>query len=164
MAKLLKDILISEGIEHLFKNRAVGMISAVKGHHTEKQNADLTSQLGKALKNRGHTVIPAKGGYVENFGTDVAKHSHEDSFVVAHKTQGDDHGALLKDLTELGARYGQDSILHKPHNSDVASFHGTTDGVWPGKGKVEPVGRLNTKSKNPQYYTELPNGKRFSFE
>jgi len=65
MAKLLKDILISEGIEHLFKNRAVGMISAVKGHHTEKQNADLTSQLGKALKNRGHTVIPAKGGYVK---------------------------------------------------------------------------------------------------
>jgi hypothetical protein len=39
--------------------------------------------------------------------------------------KGEDGGALLGHLKHLGKKYGQDSILHKPHNSEKASLHRT---------------------------------------
>jgi hypothetical protein len=38
--------------------------------------------------------------------------------------RGDDGGALLEHLKHFGEKYGQDSILHKPHNSEKASNAG----------------------------------------
>jgi hypothetical protein len=42
------------------------------------------------------------------------------SLLVVGKS-GDDGGALVGHLKHLGKKYGQDSILHKPHNSEKAS-------------------------------------------
>jgi hypothetical protein len=50
----------------------------------------------------------------------------EISLLVVGKS-GDDGGALLGHLKHLGKKYGQDSILHKPHNSDKASLHRTNE-------------------------------------
>jgi hypothetical protein len=54
------------------------------------------------------------------------RHVHEKSLLVVGKT-GDDGGALLAHLKHLGEKYGQDSILHKPHNSETASLHSTNE-------------------------------------
>ena len=41
--------------------------------------------------------------------------------------RGDDGGALLEHLKHFGEKYGQDSILHKPHNSEKASLYRTNE-------------------------------------
>jgi hypothetical protein len=50
----------------------------------------------------------------------------EISLLVVGKS-GDDGGALVGHLKHLGKKYGQDSILHKPHNSEKASLHRTNE-------------------------------------
>jgi hypothetical protein len=45
----------------------------------------------------------------------------EKSLLVVGK-KGEDGGALLGHLKHLGEKYGQESILHKPHNSEKASL------------------------------------------
>jgi hypothetical protein len=63
-------------------------------------------------------VRKAGYGFIEGRRVD------ETSLLVVGKS-GDDGGALLGHLKHLGKMYGQDSILHKPHNSDKASLHRT---------------------------------------
>lgn len=155
-----KDFL-TESIDPFF-NRAVGMISAERGHLSPDENEHRSNTLHSELKAAGHKVTPVQGGYVENHGTPQAKEVSERSFLVMHKKTGDDNGAVKNTLTRLGKKYDQDSILHKPHNSDIASFHGTNKAEFPGYGKQVPVGKKQPY-KGGQYFTQMPNGKRFTF-
>jgi hypothetical protein len=153
--------MINEGIDP-FYNRALGTISAERGHLSPLENIARTKSLHNDLKATGHKVVPVKGGYIENHGTPDAKEVHERSFLVMHKNTGNDNGAIKKTLTTLGKKYDQDSILHKPHNSDIASLHGTNKASFPGYGKSVAVGKKQNYSGG-EFFTEMPNGKRFTF-
>lgn len=162
MGKNLRDIVpLNEGIDHFF-NRSVGTISAERGDLAPEVNAHRTRQLHSDLRAAGHKVVPVKGGYVENHGTPQAKEVHEKSFLVMHHQTGDDGGAIKKTLTHLGKKYGQDSVLHKPANSEVASLHGTNHAQFPGMGKSVAVGKKRNYTGG-EFFTEMPNGKRFTF-
>jgi len=150
-------------VEHLFKGRSVGIISAGRDNLPEAENNKRHKALHSSLKKLGHIVIPAEGGYVHNYGTPQARPTHEKSFIVAHKNPGSDGGQVYRDLIHLGKHYGQDSILHKPHDSDIASFHGTNDSAKPGIGKYDTVGKLKM-DKAGEFYTRLANGRTFVFE
>jgi ADP-ribosyltransferase exoenzyme len=144
-----------------FHNRSMGIMSAERGDLSPEVNAHRTRSLHSDLRAAGHKVIPVTGAYVENMGTPEARETHERSFIVMHHKPGDDNGAVKKTLIHMGKKYGQDSILHKPHNSDVASLHGTNK-AFPGLGQVHPVGKYRPR-KNDQMFTRMQNGREFTF-
>src|ERR1017187_8452152 len=81
--------------EKEFKNRSIGIVCASRGNLTDQQNYERESELLKTLKSRGHNVIPAEGCYTENYGAPTARDVKEHSFIVMHKTTGDDHGKIF---------------------------------------------------------------------
>jgi hypothetical protein len=145
-----------------FHNRAMGIMSAERGHLSPEENNRRSKTLHGELKAAGHKVIPAFGGYIENHNTPEAKETRERSFIVMHNKPGDDKGVVKKTLTTLGRKYDQDSILHKPHNSDIASLHGTNKAAWPGMNKTVAAGKYR-KRNNDQMFTRMPSGKEFTF-
>jgi len=155
------DQFLTEGTDP-FKNRAMGIMSAERGHLSSEENDRRSKTLHGELKAAGHKVIPAFGGYIENHNTPDAKETRERSFIVMHNKPGDDKGAVKKTLTTLGRKYDQDSILHKPHNSDVASLHGTNKAAWPGMNKTVAAGKYR-KRNNDQMFTRMPSGREFTF-
>ena len=166
MPKSIRQILESvQNVEHLMKGRAIGIIGACRGENTPEQNKKNTEELHQSLLSRGHKVIPSFGGYVENKGTPQEKEVNEPSFIVAHKHQGNDKGAILNSITELGKRYKQESVLHKPHNSDVASLHGTTKSAEMDVGDKVDIGTAHwdKDAEDSPYYTKV-NGHKFSFQ
>jgi hypothetical protein len=73
------------------------------------------SALKNDVRKARYGFIDVKGRYVDVM-----------SLLVVGK-KGDDGGALLGHLKHLGEKYGQDSILQKPHNSERASLHRTNE-------------------------------------
>src|SRR5208283_851487 len=163
--KTLKNLLEGEqdifDPEKKFKNRSIGIISASRGHLTDLENRYRSEDLRVNLESRGHHVIPAEGGYIENYGSPQAKDVRERAFIVMHPETGNDRGKVFDSLTKLGKKYDQDSVLYKPYNSDVANLHGTNETGYPGMDKREPVGTL--KMKKSQFFTKLSDGRHFSF-
>ena len=150
--------------ESHFKNREVGMISAERGNLSSKENDSRTKELHEKLKRSSHNVYPVKGAYTENYGKKNAKKVYENSFIVTAKHAGIDSG-VHKTLMNLGKHYEQDSILHKPHHSEMASLYGTNETGYPGMDKKDDVGkfRWDTPGKESEFHTKLPSGKVFSF-
>jgi hypothetical protein len=168
MPKALRALLDdAQDVEHLMKGRACGFISACRSENSPKENERNTNQLRQTLESRGHKVVPVKGGFIENKGTPQEKHvDGEDSFFVGHKHQGNDGGRVYRDLIDLGKRYKQESIIHKPHDSDVASFHGTKKGADPDLGQHQVIGKAHwdKEAEGAEYYTKTQNGRQFTFK
>jgi hypothetical protein len=80
-------------------------------------------------------VRKAGYGFIDVEGRNV----DEKSLLVVGK-MGDDKGHLLGHLKHLATKYNQDSILHKPHNSEKTLLHGTNETGYPGKDKHIEVG------------------------
>ncbi len=137
---------LSRVAQHVHE-RNIGMITAHRGHLTADEN-----------KERNEHV---KGTYVENYGKENAKPVSEHSFLVIGK-KGDDSGALKGFLKTHGAKYDQDSILHKAHNEEHAKLVGTNETGYPGKDKEESVGKFHP-DKISEFYSKMKN-KTFTFE
>lgn len=155
--------LTESSISRIFShasNRAIGIISAERSGHTPEENNKRTENLKKDLSMSGYGYVHGRGGYVEEHGTPNAQDvSGEKSFIlIGPKT--DDGGKFLNHIKHLGRKYGQESILHKPSDSEVASWHYT---VGANAGKVEPVGSIH-HDDTAMYYTAISGGKKkFSF-
>jgi hypothetical protein len=89
------------------------MILAKRDHLTSEENRQRHGSLKSDVRKVGY-------GFIEE------RHVDEKSLLVVGK-KGEDGGALLGHLKHLGEKYGQESILHKPHNSEKASLHSTND-------------------------------------
>ena len=89
------------------------MILASRDDLTSEENRQRHAALKSEVRNAGY-------GFIEG------RHVDDKSLLVVGK-KGEDGGALLGHLKHLGKKYGQDSILHKPHNSDKASLHETNE-------------------------------------
>jgi hypothetical protein len=110
---------------------------------------DLTSEENR----QRHAAIKSdvrKAGY----GFIEGRHVNDKSLLVVGK-KGNDGGALLGHLKYLGNKYGQDSILHKPHNPDKALLHRTNENE---KDKHIEVG-----SWHPNRTAEFHSLKQFHF-
>ena len=107
------------------------------------QRANLTSQGLLKILRRTNSAIRDDGHWYADperidhatlksevrktgYGFIEARHVDETSLLVVGKS-GDDGGALLGYLKNLGKKYGQDLILHKPHNSDKALPYRTNE-------------------------------------
>jgi hypothetical protein len=95
------------------RNRNIGMILASRDDLTSEENRERHTSLKSEVRKAGY-------GFIEGRRVD------ETSLLVVGKS-GDDGGALLGHLKHLGKKYGQDSILHKPHSSEKASLHRTNE-------------------------------------
>lgn len=149
------------------QDRNIGIITAHRGGNAtpedrarnNKRNAELANDIHKA----GYGYVHVRGRYIENHGTENARHVDEHSYMVIGK-KGDDKGALKNFLTKHGEKYEQDSILHKPHNSSKATLHGTKEGAWPGKGKTHEVGEFHPNRAGEFHSVMKGRGKTFAFE
>jgi len=144
------------------QGRNIGMITAHRGEHTAAENKQRNKQLEHDIRKSGHGFIRVKGRYIENHGTPKAKAVDEHSYLVVGK-KGNDNGKLKGFLKKHGEKYQQDSILHKPHDSDHASLHGTKKGGWPGHGKEHKVGKFHP-NRAGEFHTAMRGHRTFAFE
>lgn len=134
--------------------RNIGAISADKGAD-RKTNKGNRARLEADLRAR-------KLGYVPNKG--VYRGGHEHSYTVMGR-KGDDGGELKRHLTELGTKYGQESIIHKAHDSPDAHLHYTTGDR---AGQHDSIGhwhpQVGLRKKPPDNMTQLKGKRSFSYE
>ena len=173
-----QQFLNESGLSRVFQHtqgRNIGMITAQRGgeakndlerKHLEKQNVERNRQLEGDIRKHGYGFTHVKGRYVENHGTPQARPVDEHSYLI-HGKKGDDKGELKNFLTHHGEKYGQDSVLHKPHNSEHASLIGTKEGVFPGKGVEHPVGKWHP-NRAGEFHSVMTGrhakGRTFAFE
>jgi hypothetical protein len=144
------------------QGRNIGMITAHRGENSADENKSRNSELEGHIRKAGYGFVKVKGRYIENHGTDKAKAVDEHSYLVIGK-KGDDKGQLKGFLKKHGQNYGQDSILHKSHDSEEASLHGTKEGGFPGKDKDHSVGKFHP-NRASEFHTAMKGGKTFAFE
>lgn len=124
-------------IDHItdkVKTENIGSLSASRGNLHPDENRKRTRNLLYDLKNAGYQPIPIKGAFVENYGKPDAHKVEEDSFFIHGKHD------ILPNLKRFGAKYDQESILHKSLEDEVASLHGTRKDGYPGIDKVVKLG------------------------
>lgn len=144
------------------QGRNIGMITAHRGENTPEENNKRNAELETSIRKAGYGFVKVKGRYIENHGTPEAKPVDEKSYLVVGK-EGDDKGHLLSFLKKHGQKYGQDSVLHKPHDSEDAHLHGTREGGYPGMGKKESVGKWHP-NRTPEFHTAMRGNRTFAFE
>ncbi len=144
------------------QGRNIGMITAHRGEFTASENKSRNKSLEKDIRKAGHGFIRVKGRYIENHGTPQARPVDEHSYLVVGK-KGKDGGALKGFLKKHGEKYGQDSVLHKAHDSNDAHLHGTKEGGYPGKGKKESVGTFHP-NRAGEFHTAMRGHRTFAFE
>ena len=158
--EFLKESSLSRVLHHT-QNSNIGMISASRGEHTPEQNKAANKSLEKDIRGHGHGIIHVTGHYTENKGTPEEKHVKEHSMLVVGK-KGSDSSELLGHLKTLGAKYNQDSILHKAKGDEHANLHGTKEGSWPGLGQTHNVGKFHP-NRAAEFTSHLKGNKSFTF-
>lgn len=144
------------------KNRNVAILTANRGEYPASENANRNKRLEADMRDRGYGFIKVKGRYIEGYGSDNENPVDEDSYIMVGKV-GDDSDELLNHAKELGTKYDQESILHKPHDSDFAYLHGTKESGWPGVGNAENAGKFYPEKKG-EFQSVLRGGRVFSFQ
>jgi len=148
-------------IFHHTKNSNIGMISASRGELDPSENKTNHSNLGQDIRNAGFGYQHIVGYYTENKDTPDEKKVKENSYIIFGK-KGPDNGALKGFLKKYGAKYGQESVLYKPYNSEDAYLIGTKEGGFPGKDKTYDIGKFHP-NRTPEMYSALKNGRTFTF-
>lgn len=134
------------------KDRNFGTITAWRKDLTNGKQAELNAENNKKLRSMihaaGYGTVSLHGRYEE----DGDGHVKEHSFGVIGKA-GDDGGELLRHMKGWGRHFGQDTILHKQHDTDDAYLHATNDKSWV---KNEPEGKFKVGKFTPNVTN--PNG------
>ena len=150
--------------------RNLGIITANRGSNTADENLHANRELEGQIRKAGLGFIHVKGAYVEGKGTPQEKtHDTEHSYIVVGK-KGHDSGQMKGFLAKHGELHGQESVLHKPHDSDHAQLLYTKDvasgldGQPKKKGESEDVGAFHPR-KIGEYHSRLlhKKSKAFSF-
>ena len=148
------------------QNRNLGMMTAHRAGFTPEENVQRNRQLEHDIRNHGFGFTHVKGRYIENHGTPEARPVDEHSYLIHGKT-GNDNGALKHFLMKHGEKYNQDSVLHKPHDSENAHLIGTSHGVFPGKGVEHPLGKWHP-NRTGEFHSVMTgrhaHGRTFTFE
>jgi hypothetical protein len=138
------------------QNRNIGMITAHRGEYTAAENKQRNHALAADIKKHGFGYTHVRGRYIENHGTPEARSVDEHSFMVIGK-KGHDNGHLESFLKKHGEKYGQDSVLHKPHDSTKAHLIGTKEGGFPGKDVKHELGEFHP-NRSGEFHTVMTRG------
>jgi len=148
------------------QGRNIGMMTAHRGEHTAEENKQRNHELEGDIRKHGFGFTHVKGRYIENHGTPQARAVDEHSYLI-HGKKGDDKGELKNFLTKHGEKYGQDSVLHKAHDSEHAHLIGTREGGFPGKGNTHDVGQWHP-NRTGEFHSVMTGrhgkGRTFTFE
>jgi hypothetical protein len=165
LIEIAEQVLLESNLSRLLshtQNRGVGVISSNRGEYPAQENQERHEQLKSDVRAAGFGYVPVQGKYVENYGTEHENPVSEKALIVIGK-EGDDEGHLKTFLKHHGEKYGQDSVLHKPHDSENAVLIGTNQSDFPGYGNEHSVGQFRP-NRVREFHSMLKNGRTFTFE
>lgn len=140
------------------QDREVGFITAHRGEHSPAENNARNSALKDDIRKAGFGHIPIRGRYIENKGTPEERKVHEKSFMVIG---GKKDTGLKKFLHKHGEKYGQESVVHKAHDSHNAKLHMTSG---PDKGQTHDLGSFHANKASDYQSAIKGKHKSFTFE
>ena len=107
-------------------------------------------------------LLNVKGEFVENYGTPQARPVHENSFLVIDggTSQGEDQ--LKAFLKREGNKFGQDSVMFKSYNKEMAVEIGTRADASLGIGGEKVLGTWHP-NKIGEFCTIMKGGRSFVF-
>jgi hypothetical protein len=165
LIEIAEDILNESNLSRLLshtQNREVGILTASRQNLPDEENVERYEKLRGEIRAHGFGYVPVNGKYIEHKGTDHETPVNEKAFVVIG-SDSDDGGKLKDFLLKHGEKYDQDSILHKPHDTEEAVLIGTNENAFPGKGNTHPVGTFKP-NRVGEFHSMLRNGRTFTFE
>lgn len=129
----------------------VGM-SAERSHLSPEENAKRMKELKKRVRAAGYGFKQTRGKW---------EGGSEASIVVHANGSGEDHGKKLKqDMKRLASEYDQDAIFY--HSGKEGKLIGTNKTGYPGKGKVEKVGKVRYNRSDAPFQTAFKKGQSFT--
>lgn len=138
--------------KHIDDNRPFAGISAERSHLSAQENKKRMKDLESRVRSMGYGFKKAEGRW--EGGKEASLKIH------ANGTTPEHHEKFKKDMIELGKHYDQDAIFH--HDGQAGKLIGTNDTGYPGKDKVEPVGKVRYNRPEAPFQTELKPRKKNS--
>lgn len=156
----LNESSLSRVYDHT-KNSTIGIITAHRASNKPRDNEIANSNLHNDIRKAGFGLIHITGKYIENKGEENENPVTEKSFLVIGNDN--DSGNLKGFLKKHGEKYGQDSVLYKPHDSENATLIGTRDSDDLKKGEERDIGKWHP-NRLGHYQSEIKKNKSFVFE
>jgi hypothetical protein len=151
---ILRESSLSMIWQHSNSEIPIGIITAFRNEHTEKQNIQRNKELAAKVKIAGYGYFYIDGYWIENQGTDKEVHVSEKSiFIIGNEK---DNGKLKGLLKKWMKEYNQDAAILKDENSDDFELI-NNDGSMIKIGKFSPY-------KIAQAYSKLKKDRTFVFE
>lgn len=137
--------------KHAMKGRHFVALTSEREGKSKKENEKNFKELKKKVQSQGYGFREAEGHWEGN---------KEKSLIVHAKKPGREAGAeLMKHMRAHAQHYDQDSIFH--HDGKRGRLVGTNETGYPGKGKVDNIGKMKYNRDKAYHQTELrPGGKR----
>jgi len=125
-SKMLVESSLSRLWDKMQQND-VGLITAFRHEYTRKENLQRNSMLLIDLKKK-FDITPVKGSFIENYGTPDAVEVGENVFFVSDSSKS---GHLRSELTRLGTKYDQDSVLYITDGGQLGLLIGLKEDGFP---------------------------------
>lgn len=127
------------------KNRPTAAITGYRAGKSPEENKAAMKSFDKDLRAKGYGFRKSEGTW---------EGGKEPSRFVTAKGKGNRHVKQFKrDMTNLSAKYDQDAVALR-HNK-TTNLVGTNDTGYPGRGKVDNVGKTAYNVKDAPFQTEL---------
>lgn len=127
------------------KNRPTAAITGYRANKSDAENKAAMKSFDKDVRAKGYGFRKVKGTW---------EGGSEPSRFVTAKGKGNRHVKQFKrDMTNLSAKYDQDAVAIR-HNK-TTNLVGTNDTGYPGKGKVDNVGKTAYNVKDAPFQTEF---------
>ena len=159
LIEAIKEVLFESSLSRMTEyalNRNMAIITAHRAEYSQSENNERNKNLERDIRERGYGFVKGTGRYKESAGTPDERWVNENVFILGGHKHEDD-GKLLSDVKELGKKYNQDSILHKPHDSPQATVHYLKDFGDTRDGDAFLVGQFSA-DKIPEYHTTILKG------
>lgn len=139
------------------KNRPTAAITGYRSDKSPEENKKAMKSFDKDLRAKGYGFRKSEGTW---------EGGKEPSRFVTAKGKGNRHVKQFKrDMTNLSSKYNQDAVAIR-HNKKT-ELVGTNDTGYPGRGKVDNVGKTVYNKKDADFKTEFrptkPSEKRPTF-
>lgn len=124
-----------------------------EGLNKDRINKLNNRDLKATLLKKGYGVTQIEGSYIEDYNTEIAKEVKEDSLLVVNLNDEPD---FVKNITDLGKHYTQDSVLIIPKGGKDVKLVGTNHAQFPGLDNVQSVGDLKF-GKSGEFMSKIRN-------
>jgi hypothetical protein len=139
------------------KDRPTAAITGYRAGKSDTENKAAMKSFDKDLRAKGYGFRKSEGTW---------EGGKEPSRFVTAKGKGNRHVKQFKrDMTNLSAKYDQDAVAIR--HKKTTNLVGTNDTGYPGRGKVDNVGKTVYNKQDADFKTEFrpskPAGKRPTF-